>query len=189
MSKVTRHAWRLAAVLLVGLVLRLPAFASPLLSDDEAIYATTADAMRRGDALYRDVVDHKPPAIYDVYLAGFLALGPYNTQGAHLLVLASVPMGARFSFCNYMTGVSPGTETEWGGAGPAPTALPGSWNMLFADLDRRQPRLIVDVAAAGWDRYGPFRMERYPRLAAYVRAHYVEREQVDGVMLYERSGR
>ena len=61
-------------------VLRLPTFSRPLLSDDEAIYATTADAMKRGDLLYRDVVDHKPPLIYHVYQAGFAAFGRYDTQ-------------------------------------------------------------------------------------------------------------
>jgi hypothetical protein len=87
----TRHsAALLGLVLLIGLTLRLPAFARPMLSDDEAIYATTADAMRRGAALYRDVVDHKPPAIYDVYLASSLVLGPYDTHGAHVLVACAV---------------------------------------------------------------------------------------------------
>ena len=53
-----------------------------MLSDDEAIYATTADALTRGDLLYRDVVDHKPPAIYHVYQAGFAVFGRYQTHGA-----------------------------------------------------------------------------------------------------------
>ena len=52
-------------------LLRLPTFGRPLLSDDEAIYATTADALERGDLLFRDVVDHKPPAVYHVYQAAF----------------------------------------------------------------------------------------------------------------------
>jgi hypothetical protein len=78
------------AVLACGVVLRLPTFAQPLLSDDEAIYAATADAMRRGELLYRDVVDHKPPLIYHVYRAGFGLFGPYQTHGAHLLVVLAV---------------------------------------------------------------------------------------------------
>jgi len=35
------------AVFALGVLLRLPTFGRALLSDDEAIYATTADAMRR----------------------------------------------------------------------------------------------------------------------------------------------
>ena len=74
------------ATFVLGVVLRLPTFGRPMLSDDEAIYATTADAMARGDLLYRDVVDHKPPLIYHVYQAGFALFGPYTTHGAHVLV-------------------------------------------------------------------------------------------------------
>lgn len=88
--------WALFAVFALGVLLRLPAFARPLLSDDEAIYATTADAMMRGDRLYRDVVDHKPPLIYHVYQTGFAALGRYQTQGAHALVLVAVLVTALF---------------------------------------------------------------------------------------------
>ena len=59
------------AIFVLGVVLRVPTFCRALLSDDEAIYAVTADALGRGDLLYRDVVDHKPPLIYHVYQAGF----------------------------------------------------------------------------------------------------------------------
>ena len=86
------------ATFLLGLLLRVPTFSRPLLSDDEAIYATTADALARGDLLYRDVVDHKPPLIYHIYQAGFAALGRYNTQGAHALVILSVLLTAGFLF-------------------------------------------------------------------------------------------
>ena len=52
--------------------------------------------MGRGDLLYRDVVDHKPPAIYHVYQLGFATFGRYDTQGAHLLVVLSVLLAAGF---------------------------------------------------------------------------------------------
>jgi hypothetical protein len=86
------------ATFVLGMVLRAPTFGRSLLSDDEAIYATTADAMVRGDRLYRDVVDHKPPLIYHVYQAGFAALGRYDTRGAHALVVLSVLLTAGFLF-------------------------------------------------------------------------------------------
>jgi hypothetical protein len=82
----------------LGLVLRLPTFFRPLLSDDEAIYATTADALQRGDLLYRDVVDHKPPLIYHLYRAGFALCGSYDTQGAHALVVLAVLLTAGLLF-------------------------------------------------------------------------------------------
>jgi hypothetical protein len=86
------------AVFALGALLRAPTFLRPLLSDDEAIYATTADALDRGDRLYRDVVDHKPPLIYHLYQAGFALSAPYDTQGAHLLVVLSVLLTAALLF-------------------------------------------------------------------------------------------
>jgi hypothetical protein len=89
-NRPVRKLATLLAVLACGVVLRLPTFARPMLSDDEAIYATTADAMRRGELLYRDVVDHKPPLIYHVYRAGYALFGEYETHGAHLFVVLAV---------------------------------------------------------------------------------------------------
>jgi hypothetical protein len=103
-----------------------------------------------------------------------------------LYVLARRPMGARFSFCNYMTGESPGTPTETGQKNADANQLPASWDMLFADLDQRRPALFVDAAAAGWDGYDKFPLARYPRLRAYVLAHYRSVEVQDGVVLYRR---
>lgn len=104
-----------------------------------------------------------------------------------LYVLARRPMGARFSFCNYMTGESPGTPTETGQWNADGNQLPASWDMLFADLEARRPSLWIDAAAAGWDGYHKFPMARYPRLASYVARHYDPVETVDGVVLYRRA--
>jgi hypothetical protein len=104
-----------------------------------------------------------------------------------LYVLARRPLGARFTFCNYMTGESPGTPTEDGGWNADASSLPESWNMLFADLETRRPLLFVDAAAAGWDGYDKFPLARYPRLAAYVAAHYIVAETTSGVVLYRRK--
>jgi hypothetical protein len=103
-----------------------------------------------------------------------------------LYVLARRPMGARFSFCNYMTGESPGTRTETGEKNADANQLPASWDMLFADLDQRSPALFVDAAAAGWDGYDKFPLARYPRLRAYVDQHYRPVEVRAGVVLYRR---
>jgi hypothetical protein len=101
-----------------------------------------------------------------------------------LYVLARRPMGTRFSFCNYMTGESPGTPTETGARDAADNALHASWDMLFQDLDRRRPVLFVDASAAGWDGYDKYPLERYPRLAAYLRQHYQRVEAPAGVALW-----
>lgn len=103
-----------------------------------------------------------------------------------LYVLARRPMGTRFSFCNYMTGESPGTPTEHDVGRADRNSLPIAWDMLFADLDERRPTLFVDAAAAGWDGYDKFPLTRYPRLEAYLAQHYQRIEQVEGVALYRR---
>ncbi len=101
-----------------------------------------------------------------------------------LYVLARRPMGARFSFCNYMTGESPGTPTETGARNADANQLPAAWDMLFDDLERRRPALFVDAAAAGWDGYDKFPLARYPRLRVYVDRHYRAVEVHAGVVLY-----
>jgi hypothetical protein len=106
-----------------------------------------------------------------------------------LYILARRPMGTRFSFCNYMTGESPGTPTETGQWNADANQLPAAWDMLFDDLDRRRPALLVDAAAAGWDGYDKFPLSRYPRLRAYVDRNYTPVEVRAGVVLYRRLPR
>ncbi len=103
-----------------------------------------------------------------------------------LYVLARRPMGTRFSFCNYLTGESPGTPTETGRWDADSNQNPTTWQMLFADLERRRPALLVDVAAAGWNGYDKYPLARYPRLAAYVAERYRPVEVRAGVVLYRR---
>ena len=103
-----------------------------------------------------------------------------------LYVLARRPMGTRFSFCNYLTGESPGTPTETGERNADANQLPAAWQMLFADLEQRRPALFVDAAAAGWDGYGKYPLARYPRLRAYVDRNYRPVEVRAGVVLYRR---
>lgn len=55
----------LALILLV--VLRVPNFFEPYWYGDEGIYLTIGNALRQGELLYTDIVDHKTPIIY--YLA------------------------------------------------------------------------------------------------------------------------
>ncbi len=137
--------------------------------------------------------DTNPQRPYGVVAARLRALSGTDDRvfvwgnSPQVYALLERPMGTRFSFCNYQTGVSPGTPTETGEADARPNIVWAAWDMLFEDLDRRQPRWIVDAAAAGWDGYGPFPMTQYPRLSAYVRTHYVERERVAGAVLYERT--
>src|SRR5262245_2439086 len=65
--RVDRMSRRHAVILLaLCATLRVVSLVRPCLSDDEATYAVVAREMLDGRVLYRDVVDHKPPAIYAV---------------------------------------------------------------------------------------------------------------------------
>jgi len=134
--------------------------------------------------------EREPP--YDVVAARIASLTAVDDRifvwgnSPQLYVLARRPMGARFSFCNYMTGESPGTPTETGQWNADANQLPAAWDMLFADLERRRPALFVDAAAAGWDGYDKFPLARYPRLRTYVDHHYRPVDIRAGVVLYRR---
>ncbi len=137
------------------------------------------------------VLDEGEPPYDDVAARIDAITGPNDRifvwgNSPQLYVLARRPMGARFSFCNYMTGESPGTPTETGQWNAEDNQLPAAWDMLFADLERRRPALFVDAAAAGWDGYDKFPLARYPRLRAYVDRHYRPVEVSDGVVMYRR---
>jgi hypothetical protein len=103
-----------------------------------------------------------------------------------LYVLSRRPMGARFSSANFVTGESPGTPTETGARNADLNQDPVRWQMLFDDLERRRPALLVDAAAAGWDGYGKYPLARYPGLRDYVDRRYRPVEVDGGVVLYRR---
>ena len=65
----------LAFALLLSLVLRLPSLFEFNRYADEDIYLTIGQSLRRGDVLYKDIHDNKPPAIY--LLAGLVQTVPH----------------------------------------------------------------------------------------------------------------
>jgi hypothetical protein len=135
--------------------------------------------------------DHRDPD-YQAVAARIDALSPPGARifvwgnSPQLYVLARRRMGTRFSFCNYMTGESPGTATETGTRNAGANAFAASWQMLFQDLELRRPLLFIDAAAAGWDGYDKFPVERYPDLHRYRAEHYRPVEAEHGVVIYVR---
>jgi hypothetical protein len=95
--------------------------------------------------------------------------------------------GVRFSFCNYLTGLSPGTPSEYDDAfDPRAHAVPGAWALALEDLDRKKPTLVLDTAAAGIKSYGKFPISAYPAFARYLDLHYRPEGAVEGVVVYRR---
>ena len=95
--------------------------------------------------------------------------------------------GVRFTFCNYLTGLSPGTRSEYDPTvDPRRNAVPEAWSDLLSDLDSRRPALVIDTAAAGMKSYGKFPIRSFPALEGYLRAHYRPDGVVNGVVFYRR---
>jgi len=91
-----RAEWALLLIASVTAVLRIPSLFEPLWYGDEAVYLTVARQMLRGDLLYVDVFDHKPPALF--YLTAGV-LGVFGQSVATFKVLAlGFSIGALFAF-------------------------------------------------------------------------------------------
>jgi len=105
---------RRAAFLLLGLciALRAVSLVRPCLSDDEAIYATVAREMLTGHELYRDVVDHKPPAIYVVYAATQAVAGPVGGMVVLHLLLIGVVFATAMLLARIVRLHWPGTDSR-----------------------------------------------------------------------------
>ena len=95
--------------------------------------------------------------------------------------------GVRFTFCNYLTGLSPGSRSELDPTYDSrENAVPGAWDMVVHDLDRTTPAIIIDTAAGGMKSYGKYPVASFPVLDAYLRQHYRPDGVVDGAVLFRR---
>jgi hypothetical protein len=95
--------------------------------------------------------------------------------------------GVRFTFCNYLTGLSPGSRSEIDPTFDSrKNAVPGAWDLVVRDLDAHRPRLIVDTAAGAMKSYGKYPVASFPVLASYLAAHYRADGAVLGAVLYRR---
>jgi hypothetical protein len=97
--------------------------------------------------------------------------------------------GVRFTFCNYLTGLSPATPSEYDPAfDPRKSVVPQAMALALGDLERNRPTLVIDTAAVGMKSYGKFPIAHYPELAQYLSKHYRPDGDVDGVPVYRRAG-
>lgn len=100
---------------------------------------------------------------------------------------AERPLGCRFPFANYLTGMSPATRTQYDpGADASMNIVPEAWDMLEADFAARRPRIVVDASYGDVANYGKFPPSKFPRLAAILDHDYREIAVVEGVRVLER---
>ena len=72
---------------------------------------------------------------------------------------ADRPLGCRFVFANYLTGLSPATATQTHpSVDSSANIVPAAWDMLEHDLRARRPTFIVDGSPGDVAFYG-----KYPR--------------------------
>ena len=100
---------------------------------------------------------------------------------------AERPLGSRFVFSNYLTGLSPATRTQSDPrADTSANVVSESWEMFVSDLVARLPRFFVDTSPGDLGAYGKFPLSRYPRLQAIVDRNYSPIGEVAGTRVFVR---
>jgi 4-amino-4-deoxy-L-arabinose transferase-like glycosyltransferase len=95
------------------------------------------------------------------------------------------PLGTRFVFSNYQTGLSPATRTQSDpGADASANVVEESWQMFAEDLVVRRPKVFVDTSPGNLAGYGKFPLSRFPRLQSIVDRNYALSDDVAGARLY-----
>jgi 4-amino-4-deoxy-L-arabinose transferase-like glycosyltransferase len=100
---------------------------------------------------------------------------------------ADRPLGSRFVFSNYLTGLSPATRTQSDpSADASANVVAESWEMFVADLNSRLPKIFVDTSPGNLGAYGKFPLSRFPRLEAIVDRNYSPIGEVGGTRIFVR---
>jgi 4-amino-4-deoxy-L-arabinose transferase-like glycosyltransferase len=100
---------------------------------------------------------------------------------------ADRPLGSRFVFSNYLTGLSPATRTQSDpSADASANVVSESWEMFVADLSSRSPEIFVDTSPGNLGAYGKFPLSRFPRLQAIVERNYSPIGEVGGTRIFVR---
>lgn len=100
---------------------------------------------------------------------------------------ADRPLGSRFVFSNYLTGLSPATRTQSDpSADASANVVAESWEMFVADLNSRLPEIFVDTSPGNLGAYGKFPLSRFPRLQAIVDRRYSPIGEVGGARVFVR---
>jgi 4-amino-4-deoxy-L-arabinose transferase-like glycosyltransferase len=97
------------------------------------------------------------------------------------------PLGCRFVFANYLSGLSPATSTQ---SDPRVDAsaniVPAAWDMLEADLAARRPIFVLDASPGDVGHYGKFPPAKFPRLRALLDRDYQAEAVVAGLRIWRR---
>jgi hypothetical protein len=143
----------LVTVLLVitaaALLARIPSIAQPL-GIDQGLWASAVRGMERGQLLYQDVWEQRPPGIYWIYLAGFKVLGWSSSTVAWLdIAAATLTTLAIFCIGRALSGALTGAVAA---ALYSALTMP-SWlfgNGGFLERSVSETFIVVCVSLAAW---------------------------------------
>ena len=100
---------------------------------------------------------------------------------------AARPLGCRFVFANYITGLSPATPSQ---SDPlidsSNNAVPIATEMMIADLRDRKPTFIVDASVGNVGFYGKYPPAKFPWLAKILACEYTPETEIAGMRIYRR---
>jgi len=103
---------------------------------------------------------------------------------------ADRPLGCRFVFANYLTGLSPATATQTDpSVDSSRNVVPEAWDMLDDDLRTRAPTFLIDASPGDVGFYGKYPPSKFPRLARALACDYDAAADVIGMRIYRRAAR
>ena len=106
--------------------------------------------------------------------------------GSAIYFLSERRPATRFPYVTYLVGAVEATPSWWNPFQPsAPLQIPRAWDLLFEDLAKHPPELVVDTAAAHYFAFWKFPPARYPRLQGYLDRGY-DRTEVAGFPVWRR---
>jgi 4-amino-4-deoxy-L-arabinose transferase-like glycosyltransferase len=139
----------LAIVTALAFIVRIPSIAEPL-GIDQGLLASAARELSRGQMLYRDIWDQKPPGIYFAYLAAFTSFGWEPSSVAWFDILASVATAA------LIFGIARRLDGVWSGAVASmlyATLTMPSWLYRhggFLERSVAETYMVVCLGVAAW---------------------------------------
>jgi hypothetical protein len=105
-----------------------------------------------------------------------------------IYVAADRLSATRFVGCHYLTGYA---AIGLGRVLPRDVEdrlqVPGGFEQLLRDLEQNRAELFIDTAPANLHGWSNYPVSRYPRLAAYLAAHFSPEAVVDGAVIYRRT--
>ncbi len=90
-------------------------------------------------------------------------------------LFADRPSASRFIYCCFQTGLVPWTNTA-PNLDTSYAIVPGALETLLGELESVRPVFFVDTSLATYRGFTKYPLERFPRLAKFVAANYVEVE-------------